>query len=109
MRFKERVVGIDMCNSMLSHKIFAQSGFVQNDMATLSNLQCGLSIAVLSQSIHKLMSQSAVQTNEQSWYEHMFYLKLPSKTFLIVRAISRDISINVKTSSYKVPVILVGF
>ena len=51
---------------MLSHKIFAQSGFVQNDVATLSNLHCGLSIAVLSQSIHKLMIQSDVQTNDHS-------------------------------------------
>jgi hypothetical protein len=36
-------------------------------------------------------------------------LQLLSRTFLILRRILRDIVINVKTSSCKVPVILVGF
>jgi hypothetical protein len=38
-----------------------------------------------------------------------FSLQLLSKIFLILRRILRDIVINVKTSSCKVPVILVGF
>jgi hypothetical protein len=38
-----------------------------------------------------------------------FLLQLLLKTLLIVRIIQRDITINVKTSSCKVPVILVGF
>jgi hypothetical protein len=38
-----------------------------------------------------------------------FYLQLLFETFLIQRRIQRDIVINVKTSSRKVPVILVGF
>jgi hypothetical protein len=35
-----------------------------------------------------------------------FFLRLVSETFLILRRIQRDIVINVKTSSCKVPVIL---
>ena len=38
-----------------------------------------------------------------------FYLQLLFKTLLILRRIQRDIVINVKTSTCKVPVILVGF
>ena len=38
-----------------------------------------------------------------------FSLQLLSETFLIVGIIQRDIVINVKTSSCKVPVTLVGF
>jgi hypothetical protein len=38
-----------------------------------------------------------------------FSLQLLSKTFLILKSIQRDIVINAKTSSCKVPVILVGF
>jgi hypothetical protein len=38
-----------------------------------------------------------------------FSLQLLSKTFLILRRIRRDIVINVKSYSCKVPVILVGF
>ena len=38
-----------------------------------------------------------------------FSLQLLSKTFLILSRIERDIVINVKTPSCKVPVILVGF
>jgi hypothetical protein len=38
-----------------------------------------------------------------------FSLQLLSKTFFILRRIQRDIAINVKTSSCKVPVIIVEF
>jgi hypothetical protein len=38
-----------------------------------------------------------------------FSLQLLSETFLILRRIQRDIVINVKTSSRKVPVIIVRF
>jgi hypothetical protein len=38
-----------------------------------------------------------------------FSLQLLSKIFLIVRSVQHDIIINVKTSSCKVPVILIGF
>ena len=38
-----------------------------------------------------------------------FSLKYLSKTFLILERIQRDIVINVKTSSYKVPLILIRF
>ena len=45
--------------------------------------------------------------------EHEMYVVTFStncfETFLILRRIRRDIVINVKTSSYKLPVILVGF
>ena len=39
----------------------------------------------------------------------LFSLQLLSETFLTLRKIQRDIVINVKTSSCKVPVTLVGF
>ena len=51
---------------------------------------------------------------KKKFTEHkMCTLILPTtftrKTFLIIRRIQRDIVINAKTSSYQVPVILVGF
>ena len=49
---------------------------------------------------------------EEKAIQHKMYvlsLQILSKTFLIQRRIWRDIVINVKTSSCKVPVIFVGF
>ena len=39
----------------------------------------------------------------------LIFCTILSKTFLILRRIQRDVVINVKTSSYKVSIILVGF
>jgi hypothetical protein len=92
---------------ILQNCVFAVLG-IQREMHEHHIAICGLSSStIFSTLIHKWNDFRKKLLNIKC--EFLFSLKILCETFLILRKIQRDITINVHKSSYKVPIILVQF